>query len=49
MFSLEDKVFSHKNAIGKNTQGKTSYLPKAGNISEYLRLLADFFLFRQHG
>jgi len=30
MFSLEDKVFSHKNAISKNTHGKTSYLPKAG-------------------
>jgi hypothetical protein len=30
MFGLEDKVFSHKNVISKNTQEKTSYLPKAG-------------------
>ena len=30
MFSIRDNVFSHKNAIIKNTQEKTSYLPKVG-------------------
>jgi len=28
MFSIRDNMFSHKNAIIKNTQEKTSYLPK---------------------
>ena len=30
MFSVGDNVFSHKNAISKNTAEKTSCLPKVG-------------------
>ncbi|AAM05778.1 predicted protein [Methanosarcina acetivorans C2A] len=32
MFNVEENVFSHKNAISKNTWKKSSYLPKVGYL-----------------
>jgi hypothetical protein len=37
MFNVEDNVFSHKNAINKNTWKKSSYLPKVGCKSRDLQ------------
>jgi hypothetical protein len=37
MFRIGDTAFSDKNAISKNSEEKTSYLPKAG-----LKLAAQY-------
>ena len=49
MFKFRETVFSGKNAIKKNVEEKTFYLPKAGSLYIHFLFFGDISLFSISG